>query len=159
MLDILQHFNKLFIKLPFAQYKKDDYQKQKFNEFFPKASFHFWLYCYLLHHRSSHQVISDKVELLALNFIHYVDEPEKGFDQYLRTLSAAFNDIYFNPLSVVRFSDQILNSYLNPNDQFIGIDHSGICRVISDNGKVIEYNSLFAHIKIQYSKYKKHRIL
>lgn len=103
--------------------------------------------------------MSDKAELAALNFLHYIGEPNKGFDQYLKTLSAAYNDMYFNPLAVERLSDQLLSIYLNPDSQFIGIDHSGICRVLSDNGKEIEYNSIFKRDRIRHSSYKKHRML
>ncbi|MHA1168784.1 MAG: hypothetical protein ACTSRU_13230 [Candidatus Hodarchaeales archaeon] len=159
MLKILEHFTKLLIKLPFVRYRENDYQKQKFDEFLPKVGYHFWLYVYQIQRKSWHQVIRDKAELVALNFLHFVDEPDKGFDQYLKTLSAAYNDLYFNPLSVVRYSNQILGSYFKPDGQYIGIDHSGICRIISDNGKEIEYHSLFARSRISHSKYKKHKIL
>jgi hypothetical protein len=116
------------------------------------------LYVYLIQHRSWHQVERDKAELAALNFLYYIGEPKKEFDQYLKTLSAAYNDLFFNPLSVVRLSDQVLSRYLNPHIQYFGIDHSSICRVLSDNGKEVEYTSLFTRGRINHSKYKGHRI-
>lgn len=165
MLEILQYFSRLLVKLPLIEYSDEDYKKQKFDEFFPKVVYHFWLYLHLIQnrswnvqHRSFYDVVKDKVELMALNFLHFIGEPDRGFDQYLKRLSSAYNDMYFNPISVKRFSDQILGSYLHPNGQYIGIDHSGICRVISNDGRQIEYTSLFLHSKIDYSKLKKHQI-
>ncbi len=158
MLEILLHFSKLLIKMPFVKYSEDDYQKQKFDEFLPKVGYHFWLYVYLIQHRYWHPVVRDKVELTALNFIHFVGEPDRAFDHYLKTLSSAFNDMYFNPILVVRFSEQILASYLNPNGQYIGIDHSGICRVLNNDGKELKYTSLFMSATVNLSKLKKHRI-
>lgn len=67
--------------------------------------------------------------------------------------------MYFNPVAVVRIYNKILDSYSNQNDQFIGIDHSGICKVLSCDSKYIEYNSLFAHGRISHAKLKKHRIV
>lgn len=165
MLEILLHFSKLLIKMPFVIYSEDDYQKQKFDEFLPKVGYHFWLYMYLIQnrscqaqHRSFHDVVKDKVELMALNFIHFVGDPDRGFDQYLKTLSSAYNDMYFNPILVVRVADQILASYLKPNGQYIGIDHSGICRVISNDGKELKYTSLFMSATVNLSKLKNHQI-
>jgi len=165
MLEILQQFSKLLIKLPFAKYSEDDYQKQKFDEFLSKVGYHFWLYLYLIQnrscnaqHRSFHDVVKDKVELMALNFIHFVGDPDKGFDQYLKTLSSAFNDMHFNPIWVVRFSDQMLSAYLKPNGHYIGIDHSGICRVVSNDGKELKYTSLFMSATVNLSKLKNHLI-
>ena len=122
MLEILQTFTKLLIKIPIILYQENGYQKQKFDEFFPKVGYHFWLYIYLIQHRSGHQVVRDKTELAAMNFLHYIGEPDNGFEKYLRSLSSAYNDMYFNPLAVVRLSDQFLSRYLNPDGQYIGID-------------------------------------
>ncbi len=158
MLEILLHFSKLMIRMPFVKYSEDDYQKQKFDEFLPKVRYHFWLYVYLIQHRYWHPVVKDKVELTALNFIHFFGEPDRGFDQYLKTLSSAYNDLYFNPMSAIRFSDQMLESYIKPNGQYIGIDHSGICRVLSNDGKQLKYTSLFMPATINISKLKEHRI-
>jgi hypothetical protein len=165
MLEILQHFSRLLIKLPIVEYSDEDYQKQKFDEFFPKVGYHFWLYLYLIQHRSCnvqhrsfHDVVKDKVDLMAFNLIHFVGEPDRGFDQYLKRLSSGYNDMYFNPMSAIRFSDQMLESYLKPNGQYIGIDHSGICRVVSNDGKQLKYTSLFMSATINISKLKEHRI-
>ena len=158
MLGILLHFSKLLIKMPFVKYSEDDYQKQKFDEFLPKVGYHFWLYVYLIQHRYWHPVVKDKVELTALNFIHFVGEPDRRFDQYLKILSSAYNDMYFNPIFVVKYSDQILATYLNPSGQYIGIDHSGICRVLSNDGKQLKYTSLFMSATVNLSKIKEHRI-
>lgn len=165
MLEILVHFSKLLVRKPLVKYREDDYQKLKFDEFLPKVGYHFWLYLYLIQnnsiqaqHRSFHDVVKDKVYLMAYNFIHFVGAPFKGFDQYLQTLSSAYNGMYFNPIFVVKFSDQILIPYLNPNGQYIGIDHSGICRVINNNGKHIEYASLFSRGNIAQSQLKTHQI-
>jgi hypothetical protein len=157
ILEILHTFNKLLIKIPIIKYQENDYQKQKFDEFFPNVGYHFWLYIYLIQHRSGHQVVRDKAELAALNFLHYFGEPDKGFDKYLRSLSAAYNDMYFNPLAVVRLSDQILSIYLNPNGRYISIDHSGICRVLSSDSKEVYYSSLFTNGRISYGNLKKQK--
>jgi hypothetical protein len=159
MLEIMEHFTKLLIKLPIVEYQEMDYQKQKFDEFFPKVSYHFWLYIYLIQHRSSHDVVRHKADLVALNFLHYLGEPDNGFNQYLKTLSTSYNDMYFNPHAIEKLADQLLSVYLNLAGKYIGIDHSGICRLLSDRGKEIEYISLFAHGRISNEKYKKHKIL
>ncbi len=157
ILEILHTFNKLLIKIPIIKYQENDYQKQKFDEFFPKVGYHFWFYIYLIQYRSGHQVVRDKAELAALNFLHYIREPDKGFDKYLRSLSAAYNDMFFNPLAVVRLSDQILSIYLNPDGRYIGIDHSGICRVLSSDSKEVHYSSLFTTGRISYGQLKKQK--
>lgn len=158
MLEILEHFTKLLIKLPLVKDREDDYQKQKFDEFFQKVGYHFWLYAYLIQQRTKYQVVIDRIELIALNFLLYIGEPDKGFDQYLNILSSAYNDMYFNSLSVERFSDQVLRLFLDPSGQFIGIDHSGMCRVLESNENEIEYISLFAKGKMSIKKLKKHQI-
>lgn len=157
MLEILQTFTKLLIKIPIILYQENGYQKQKYDEFFPKVGYHFWLYIYLIQHRSGHQVVRDKTELAAMNFLHYIGEPDNGFDKYLRSLSAAYNDMYFNPLAVVRLSDQFLSRYLNPDGQYIGIDHSGICRVLSNESKEVYYSSLFSNGRISNGNLKKQK--
>ncbi|MEX0981045.1 MAG: hypothetical protein WDZ47_03040, partial [Bacteroidales bacterium] len=158
MLGILEHFTKLLVKKPITKYDQNDYQKQKFDEFFPKAGYHFWLYVYLIQHRSWHQAIRDKAELAAMNFLHYFGAANNGFDQYLKFLSSAYNDMYFNPNSVVSLIDQILLKYIKPDGQYIGIDHSGICRVLSKDNDEIYYSSLFANGRISYGKLKKQMI-
>lgn len=158
MLEILEHFTKLLVKLPFVRYRENDYQKQKFDGFLPKVGYHFWLYVYLIQRKSWHQVIRDKAELVALNFLHFVDEPDKGFDQYLTRLSAAYKDLYFNSMAVNRYSDQVISTYLNSDRHFIGIDHSGICRVLSSNNKEVEYSSLFTNGRITQKKLKTQKI-
>ncbi len=67
--------------------------------------------------------------------------------------------MYFNPHGIERLADQLLSVYLNLDGKYIGIDHSGICRLVSDKGKEIEYVSIFARGRISHAKYKKHKIL
>lgn len=158
MLEILFYYTRLLIKQSIVKYLDNDYQKQKFDELFPKVGYHFWLYVYLIQHISEYKVVRDKAELAGINFLHYFGKPKNGFGQYLQTLSAAYNDMYFSPISVERLSENTLQLYLNNNDKFIGIDHSGICRILEDEGKKIKYQSLFLTAKISHSNLKKHRI-
>ena len=67
--------------------------------------------------------------------------------------------MYFNPNAIEILADQLLSVYLNLDVKYIGIDHSGICRLLSDKGKEIEYLSLFARGRISHAKYKMHKIL
>jgi hypothetical protein len=67
--------------------------------------------------------------------------------------------MYFNPHAIEKLADQLLSVYLNLDGKYIGIDHSGICRLVSDKGKEIEYVNIFAPGRISHAKYKNHKIL
>ena len=158
MLNVLDNFARLLIQHRFVHYQEGEYQKIKFDDYFKKVGYHFWLYLFLIQRKTRSQVVIEKTVLVALNFLHFVGEPEKGFDMFLKALSGTYNDMLFNPLAVEKLYDTMISLYLHPEDHFIGIDHSGICRVLSSNSREIEFISLFSHNRISHAKFKKHRI-
>jgi hypothetical protein len=145
MMDILVAFSKLFLKFNEKKFENNQYEEAILKGYIQKASYHLWVYLHLIERKVRAEVVTEKVELVGLNLLHYLGKPDSLFEIYLRNMSASYNKMYFNPDNVIRLCDRIkgINSHSEFVENYFFLNNLGICKIIEEKGLQIVYKSLY----------------
>ena len=144
MLKILIEFTKLCFDAKNNKLELDISQELKLELVKKEVLTKSFLYLYLLEIKTNYNnALERNIELIGLNLLKYLGTPDFGFEERIITIANNYIDT-INPKNVLRFKDKIISkiSANGTNNNFLIINHSGVCKKIEQDGNTIKYQSL-----------------
>jgi hypothetical protein len=160
MIDILENFAKLWIKVNGVEQPKNEYEVNRLEQYIEQAKSHIFISLFLIDRINNSEFIRQKLELISINLLHFMGLPNQNFNQYINNIISSLEEHTLSADNIITLKERFCDKFniLAESHNYFIFDHSGICQIIETTGNKYEYISLFNKGQIHPNDFKKLRI-